>query len=209
MRRTAELPIRVVEGNAVGAYATVRGAMLAVDHLRSSGIDVKDVAVRPRSLSLHDHALDAVADEPGVRRAIAGGVVADLLALVLLGPSLGAVLLAALVGTLVGVLVLAVDIAQLTVRRRRRDRRSNLVRADKFEIVCPAQNAEHLLAAWWDPKAPPATRKAVDRLSAAASNPTATPRDGDRRRRSPREGDSHFRRSRRLSAAPALVDDAP
>lgn len=146
-------------GRTVATYRDLRGAALALERLESSGVDVRDVTVRPVGLDVDDVVLTRLADRDRLLRrwctstAVLVGTVTVVvlgvrpLSLLAAGAAAGAAALAA---------VGAVRLRRAAVRRRIQ-RAATVVRARAFDLVVErdAWQVEHELARWWDPEAPP------------------------------------------------------
>jgi hypothetical protein len=150
-------------GRTVASYFDARGAVLAVTTLRRRGFSPDAIAVQPGMMSLEGRVLERPDRAPDwMAPALVGSAVFTLL-LVLGRHTVGAVSMA------VGLALGAAGLARLAVRVRRRradtrlDRASGRVVAKRFDVVVTErdQEAEHVLASWWDPEAlpaPPASR---------------------------------------------------
>lgn len=161
--RTPQLA-SVTTSKRIASYSDVRGAALAVEHLLGRGFEPRDVQVRPAELRIRPIALAPVPDEP--RRL--GVVIVALLTVALWtrwhGATSSQLLLAITAAALVGGLAYAAEAGALRLRRRRRRRAGNTVVARRFEVLVARdhQRAEHELARWWDPEAPPAAWSGPD-----------------------------------------------
>jgi len=141
-------------------YADLRGAALAVEHLRRRGFDAGDVEVRPRGLRLRPAALAVVSES--LRRLVAiivGGAVA-IVTLVLRGWGAAELATATVAATVAGSLVYAAEAVALRWRRSRIARDASVVEVNAFDVVVAsdAARAEGELARWWNPSARPAHR---------------------------------------------------
>jgi hypothetical protein len=144
-------------GSRIASYADLRGAALAVRHLRRCGFDGR-VHVRPTAAAPLEGTFVTVPTDP--RRSVGvltgGAVLASILALA--GASVGAAVVGLPAAAVVGGLAYSADDAMLRLRRRRAHRAASLARVGRWDVVCQdePEAAEHELARWWDPEALPA-----------------------------------------------------
>jgi hypothetical protein len=148
-------------GERVASFQDVRGAYRALHHLVDSGFPVDAVTIEPRHLRADP---DAVADLCGPSRG--WQVFASFLSAVVAGTAVGvgtesfAFGLAAVAASFAITWPLAIALSNIRrrVRRKRAARVAHRVVADRFDILCSrrAEEANYLLATWWDPQAPPA-----------------------------------------------------
>jgi hypothetical protein len=144
----------------VASYRDVRGAALAARELIERGFDPDEVAVQPATMTIDRRACRALMDERRlvIRTAIAAAATTFVAVVIVLGFGLGAAIVALLTAAVAA--AIGVGIAALLRRRAesRSQRAAGIVRADRFDIVVPpalAGEAEHELATWWRPDAPP------------------------------------------------------
>ena len=160
MRTTLPTPRLGVDcyGDRVASYRTARGASLAARRLDEEGFPTDLVRVRPSGLSLLDTALVDPPRRPRRNRAVAFAGLVGVALVASSGPSMAAVAAAFVASVAAGLVFLMADDAYLRAFARRVDRASELVRAERFDILCSrrADEANHLLATWWHPDAPPA-----------------------------------------------------
>jgi hypothetical protein len=147
-------------GRAVAAYRNLRGAALASERLAATGTDFGDVSVRPVLLSADRTAFRRLPDEERQRRrsAAVGALVGFGAVVAAAGVRPLTVLVAAAVA---GVAAIAAVGLVLLLRRwhaLRIRRAGRTVQARAFEVLVSSHpdDAEHELATWWDPAAPPA-----------------------------------------------------
>lgn len=153
------------QGAPVATYRDVRGAALALSELAARGVDTTNVRVRPVGVAPVEGSLVQVARRPRRRRALLVGAAAAIAVLALAGPSLTSVLLAAAVAVVAAWSTLGVEDLRRAWLCWRARRKANVVRAERFEIVCSerADRIAHVLASWWDPEAPAASPRTVTR----------------------------------------------
>jgi hypothetical protein len=164
--RETESPVTVAVtgepcGERAGSYRTIGGARRAVLHLVEQGIGRDAVALVPRGLRLRRTGPLATR----LRLALQVGALTGAL----VGAGAGAAVALAAVGSLWMVLfsvpagVAAGAVAGAVVAGSSGRGRSPVewLEADRYEVVCTERpaHASHLLARWWDPEAPPASRR--------------------------------------------------
>jgi hypothetical protein len=148
-------------GERVASYSDIRGAHLALSHLIDAGFPVEEVAVQPGDLRVRPETLaDGEPPAPSVSivvAALAGAAVAGLAAGVA-RTSVAFGLVTALIAIPITVVVAFGGTRVSSHWRTRRARgAAHVVVAGHFDIVCSrrAEEANHLLASWWDPRARP------------------------------------------------------
>ena len=150
-------PLRTdADGRTIASFPTTTAASLAVERLRHAGFPVDLISVRPRGLAASSPALRPA---PTAARPVVGAIaacVAGVCTVVAAGAGVVGVLAGAASALIAGCAAYAVD--GLIVRRARSaaTHEGHVVLVDRFDIVCKQRSAEaeHLLAAWWDPAAP-------------------------------------------------------
>lgn len=148
------------------SYATLSGASQAVAHLVEVGFDEHEVAIAPRQFrALQQHPLRRRV-RLGMRAgSIMGSVLAAVAALTavagldsIVGVVAPLIVFGALAGTTAGLVVgLAVH---LRARRHQFGDAPAELAPERFDVTVDHEfaEAEHALAQWWDPAAPPASR---------------------------------------------------
>ncbi|HEX7166451.1 MAG TPA: hypothetical protein VF230_05665 [Acidimicrobiales bacterium] len=126
--------------------------------LEDEGFPAEVVRVRPRNLSPLDTALVDPPRRPRRNRAVAFGGLVGVALVASRGPTVATTAAAIVASVVAGLLFLMADGAYLRAFARRVDRAGALVRAERFDVLCSrrADEANHLLATWWHPDAPPA-----------------------------------------------------
>ncbi len=149
-------------GKRVASYRDVNGAMLALRQLAEQGFPLEHVTVRPAELHAMPDALLDPADAPSRSRAVAAGVLAGLGVMLGLVWAIAGWILPLVIAVVTGIFTaaawLGVERAYLGILRRRTNRARQLIEAERFDVMCTlgATRANHLLAQWWNPGAPPA-----------------------------------------------------
>ena len=146
-------------GRAVAAYRSVRGAALASERLAAADVDFGEVSVRPVILSADPTALRRLPDEERQRRwsAWAGASFGVAAIVVAMGLRPLTILVAAAAAGAAAIVSVGVVVVVRRLRARRIERAARTVHARAFEVMVSshAADAEHELATWWDPAAPP------------------------------------------------------
>jgi hypothetical protein len=147
-------------GPTVASYRDVRGAALAAHELVERGFAPEEVTVQPAAMTIDRHACRVLMDERRLLARVAiGSAVATFAAVVVtLGVGVGAVIVALLAAGLAA----GIGVGVASVMRRRVEARTHqaarIIRAERFDVVVAPQRAdeaEHELATWWRPDAPP------------------------------------------------------
>lgn len=161
MRRHLQMPKLVarVRGRPVAAYRTLRGAALASQRLVAAGHDHSDVTVRPLLLDVQREASRCLPDERAQRRwaAIAAATIASVVAVPAVGLRPLVVVVVAMAAAVAALMAIGMVALWRHWTARRIERAARTVRARAFEVVVATapDDAEHELATWWDPEAPP------------------------------------------------------
>lgn len=149
-----------VRGRPVAAYRSVRGAALATQRLAAAGHDPSDVTIRPVLLDAERSACRRLPDEEVQRRrsALLAAGASFAGAIVVMGVRPLSLFIAAALASLASLAAVGVVALWRWWTARRIDHAGRLVRARAFEVMvaADADEAEHELATWWDPAAPPA-----------------------------------------------------
>ena len=147
-------------GRAVAAYRSLRGAAMASERLAATDVDFGDVSVRPVLLSADRTAFRRLPDEERQRRWSAGvGALVGFGAVVAAtGVRPVTVLLAVAAAGVAAITAVGLVVLMRGWHARRIRRAGRTVQASAFEVLVSSHpdDAEHELATWWDPAAPPA-----------------------------------------------------
>jgi hypothetical protein len=143
----------------VASFQDVRGAYRALHHLVDRGFPVDAVTIAPRHLRAEPR---AVADVCGPRRgwqafaALVSAVVAGTTVAIGTGSVMFGLAAVVVSFAITWPLAIGLSYTRRSIRRRRAARVAHRVVAERFDIVCSrrADEANHILATWWDPRAP-------------------------------------------------------
>jgi hypothetical protein len=151
-------------GRTVASFRDARGAVLAVHELLRHGIAADCIAMQPAAMSVPNVLARTPRDRHVLaRRATVASALVATVAFIAVAPSLAAVFLAPVVGCIAGAIVGEAVRLPARVLGWRIARARRRVDAQRFDIVVAgvADVAEHELARWWDPEAPPSRRSAA------------------------------------------------